>query len=169
MSVVHAGRRIRSRLLVTSLCGALALALPGCNDALSDRPDATSAQAPDVVPLTIRTSDGKQHVYRVEVARTGEQQQRGLMYRRELDRDAGMIFPMVPPRRASFWMANTYIPLDIIFIRADGTIERIASETQPESLTPIESYGPVAAVLELNGGEAARAGIKPGDRVEYAL
>ena len=78
-----------------------------------------------------------------------------------------MIFPFDPPREASFWMRNTMIPLDMIFIRTDGTIANIARETEPYSLDGQPSEGPVAAVLEIAGGRAAELGIEPGDRVSW--
>ena len=118
-------------------------------------------------PLRIDTSHGYRE-YRVEVARTGEQRERGLMFRTSLPKHGGMIFPMSPPRPASFWMKNTLIPLDLVFIRADGTIARIAADCTPYSLALIESGEPVAAVLELAGGQATRDGIKEGDRVVTA-
>ena len=89
------------------------------------------------------------------------------MFRTSVAPGAGMLFPMSPPRPASFWMKNTLIPLDLLFIRADGTIARIAANAVPESLALIESGEPVAAVLELAGGEAARQGIAPGDAVRW--
>ena len=89
------------------------------------------------------------------------------MYREALAPDRGMLFPYDPPQIASFWMKNTLIPLDIIFIRGDGTIARIAANTVPLSLEPVQSLEPVAAVLEIAGGRAAELGIEPGDRVEW--
>jgi len=89
------------------------------------------------------------------------------MFRATLAPDAGMIFPMSPPRYASFWMKNTVIPLDMIFIRADGRIARIAAETTPFSLLPVDSGEPVAAVLELAGGRAAQLGLAEGDKVVW--
>jgi len=89
------------------------------------------------------------------------------MYRTALAPDAGMIFPFDPPRPASFWMRNTYIPLDMLFIRADGTIAVIAANTTPLSLAPVESGEPVAAVLEIAGGQSAALGIHEGDRVSW--
>lgn len=132
------------------------LALSGCKSAVS----ATT------VPLTI-TSAGKVHRFNVEVARTEAEQERGLMFRDRLAPDGGMIFPMSPPRVASFWMKNTVIPLDMIFIRADGTIARIAAETEPYSLTPVSSGEPVAAVLEIAGGRAGELGISEDDKVDW--
>ena len=119
------------------------------------------------VPLTIRTAAGAEHRFTVEVARTAEEQAQGLMNRQSLAADRGMIFPMSPPRDASFWMKNTLIPLDIIFVRADGTIARIEQNTVPLSLEPVMSLEPVAAVLELAGGRTAELGIQAGDRVSW--
>lgn len=91
----------------------------------------------------------------------------GLMFRTALAPDRGMIFPMDPPRDASFWMRNTLIPLDMIFVRADGSIANIAANTVPYSEEPMRSDGPVAAVLEIAGGRCAELGIQPGDKVKW--
>ena len=115
------------------------------------------------VPLTI-TSGKRVARFRTEVARTAEQQEKGLMFRRKLGPSEAMIFPMKPPRFASFWMKNTVIPLDIIFIRPNGTIHRIAN-ARALDLSPVQSYEPVAAVLEIAAGRAAQLGIREGDRV----
>ena len=123
------------------------------------------AQA-SLVQVTIKTSTAVRK-FRVEVARTADEQARGLMFRESLPEDGGMIFPMSPPRFASFWMKNTVIPLDMIFIRSDGTIARIAAETVPYSLAPVDSGEPVAAVLELAGGKAASLGISEDDVVTW--
>jgi len=128
------------------------------------------AQSPaglDQVELTI-VSNGRRHRFTVEVARTAEEQAMGLMYRNALAPDRGMIFPMDPPRPAAFWMRNTLIPLDMIFVRADGTIANIAANTVPLSEQPVGSDGPVAAVLEIAGGRAGELGIKPGDQVRWS-
>jgi uncharacterized membrane protein (UPF0127 family) len=87
------------------------------------------------------------------------------MYVRELPPDRGMVFPFAPARVVSFWMKNTYIPLDMLFIRADGRILRIAENTEPLSERNIPSGGPVRAVLEVIGGTAKKLGIAAGDRV----
>jgi uncharacterized protein len=110
------------------------------------------------VPLTIR-SGNRTHQFIVEVAATPEQQERGLMFRKSLAGDRGMIFPYDPPSDVSFWMKNTLIPLDIIFIRADGTIVRI-THAKSLDLSPLPAGEPVAAVLEIRGGRAAELGIK---------
>ncbi len=122
----------------------------------------------DQVPLTITTTKGKKLRFTVEVARTEAQQAQGLMNRASLAPDRGMIFLYDPPVAASFWMKNTLIPLDMIFIRADGTIARIEANTVPLSLEPVLAGEPVAAVLELTGGRSAELGIGPGARVEWA-
>ncbi len=126
----------------------------------------TAAQHLKAVPLTI-TTPSRALRYRVEVARTPDQQEIGLMFRKAMAADAGMIFPMQPPRFASFWMKNTLIALDIVFVRPDGTISSIAANAPPLSLATIDSFEPIGAVLELKGGEAARAGIGPGDKVRW--
>ena len=117
------------------------------------------------VPLTIMSASGT-HDFTVDVAATPEQQQRGLMFVRSLPPDGGMIFPYDPPQPIGFWMKNTLIPLDLIFIRADGTIARIAT-AKPHDETTIRSGEPVAAVLEIAGGRAAELGIREGDRVSW--
>ncbi len=119
-----------------------------------------------LTPLTI-TQDGKAHAFRVEVARTGEEQQKGLMGRTTLPKDGGMLFPFAAPKIATFWMKNTLIPLDMIFIRKDGSIDRIAENTVPESLAPVASGGEVVAVLELAGGTAAALGIDESATVSW--
>ncbi len=149
------------------LLGAFALAsvaVSACAPTHTKSPPAVAKLA--LVPLDIATAKGVLH-YKVEVARTGDEQARGLMFRTSLRPHGGMIFPMVPVRFASFWMKNTLIPLDIIFIRYDGTIESIAANARPQDLTPIESGEPVAAVLEIIGGGAAKEGIAPGDKVSW--
>jgi uncharacterized membrane protein (UPF0127 family) len=120
----------------------------------------------ELIPLEIR-SNGKVHRFTVEVARSEQEQEQGLMYRQSLAPDRGMLFPFIPPRPASFWMKNTYIPLDMIFVRADGTIARIADNTVPQSLEPVQVGEPVLAVLELVGGRAAELGISDSDRVSW--
>jgi uncharacterized membrane protein (UPF0127 family) len=118
------------------------------------------------LPLTVRSASGT-HRFTVEIARTPEEQANGLMHRQSLAPDRGMLFPYEPPQPASFWMKNTLIPLDMIFIRPDGTIARIVANTVPLSLDPVPSLEPVAAVLELAGGRAAELGIREGDRVSW--
>lgn len=118
------------------------------------------------MPLAIESS-GKTHRFIVEVAQTEEQQAQGLMFRQSLAPDRGMLFPRNPPGDASFWMKNTLIPLDIIFIRPDGTIGRIAENAAPMSLDPVVSLEPVMAILEIPGGRSSQLGIKQGDKVSW--
>ena len=112
---------------------------------------------------------GKDHPIDIEIAETAEEKALGLMYRTSLADDRGMLFPHRPPQEAAMWMRNTYIPLDMVFIRADGIVHRIEARTEPMSERIIASEGPVAAVLELAGGAAGRLGLKPGDRVRHPL
>lgn len=119
-----------------------------------------------VVPLTITAKTGA-HKFKVEVAGTTEEQAKGLMFRTAMGADEGMIFPMDPPRMASFWMRNTVIPLDLIFIGKDHKILNIAANAVPYDETPLISSGRVIGVLELNGGRAAQLGIAAGDKVEW--
>ena len=119
-----------------------------------------------VIPLSV-THAGKKHAFRVEIAKTEQEQGKGLMFRTAMGADEGMIFPMNPPRDASFWMRNTVIPLDIIFIGSDHRILNIAANAVPYDETPLPSSGAVSGVLELNGGRAAALGIAPGDKVEW--
>lgn len=119
-----------------------------------------------VVPLTV-VSGGKSHVFRVEVAASEAEQARGLMFRTAMGTDEGMIFPEKTPRRAAFWMRNTVIPLDLLFIGPDHRVLNIAADAVPYDETPLPSTGPVIAVLELNAGRAAALGIAPGDRVDW--
>lgn len=136
------------------------LALGGCNNQAAGDGGASATAQPALidVPLTI-TQGTTVHRFTVEVARTTEEQARGLMFRTELAATGGMVFPFEYPRIASFWMRNTLIPLDILFVRADGTIDRIAESTVPQDETPVASGGEVSAVLELAGGTTARLGI----------
>ena len=114
--------------------------------------------------LEIATKSGV-HIFSVEMATTEDEKQKGLMYRKELADGKGMLFDFSPEQPISMWMKNTYISLDMIFIRADGRIQRIAENTQTESDRIIPSGGPVRAVLEVVAGTAKKFGIAAGDRV----
>jgi uncharacterized membrane protein (UPF0127 family) len=120
----------------------------------------------DVIPLTI-SQNGKAYAFRVEVARTVEEQQKGLMFRTSMGPDEGMLFPSDVPAVRRFWMKNTVIPLDIVFIGPDHLISNIAANAVPYSEEPIPSAGAAIAVLELNGGRARQLGIMPGARVTW--
>jgi uncharacterized membrane protein (UPF0127 family) len=145
---------------------AAAAALMSCSpQAAVPAPLERSPAGLDQVALTIQSS-GNVHHFTVEVARTPAEQQRGLMFRESLAPDRGMIFPYDPPQPVAFWMKNTLIPLDMIFIRADGTIANIETAV-PLSLDSVPSAGDAAAVLEIAGGRSAELGIKAGDKVDW--
>jgi len=114
-------------------------------------------------------SAGSTHAFEVWIADTPDRQRQGLMYVRDLPAGQGMLFVNETPRISSFWMKNTYIPLDILFIDARGRIVAIFANTRPLSLEPVGPSSPVLAVLELRGGEAARRGIREGDRVRHPV
>ena len=149
-------------------------ALTACSPMAADAGQKAAAAAParhpesglEVVSLTITSANGR-HPFRVEVARSEPEQAKGLMFRTVMGANAGMIFPMEPARQASFWMKNTVIALDLVFIGPDRRIESIAASAVPYSLSPISSKGAVSAVLELNGGRAAQLGLAPGDVVGW--
>jgi len=150
----------------------VAVALAACraepaSNASQPVPPRAAPSGLEVVPLTIHSGE-RVHRFMIEVARTPEQQEQGLMFRERLGADEGMIFPFSFPRPASFWMRNTLIPLDMLFVREDGTIARIAANTVPLSEETVTSRGElVAAVLELRGGRSAELGIAEGDRVSW--
>lgn len=129
--------------------------LAGCAD---------ESDALPVETITIDTHHGPQR-FSVEIAADARSQERGLMYRREMDPNAGMIFVLDRPQFITFWMKNTYIPLDMLFVRPDGTISTIEPNAVPMSEDPIPSAEPVSAVIEINGGRAHDLDIRPGDRV----
>ncbi len=162
------------RIFAARTFAAMALALAACSPYADGAAPAaareTSARHPEsglpVVPLIVHRG-GTKLSFKVEVAKTGAEQGRGLMFRTALGPNEGMIFPMEPPRQAAFWMKNTVIPLDIIFIGPDGRILNIARNTEPYSERPVPSAGDVKGVLELRGGRAAELGIVPGDKVSW--
>jgi uncharacterized membrane protein (UPF0127 family) len=127
-----------------------------------------SARAATFQPLEIVTKSGV-HVFSVEMATTEEEKTTGLMYRKELPDGKGMLFDFSPEQQVSMWMKNTYISLDMIFIRADGRILRIAENTEPLSTRIISSGGLAKGVLEVIAGTAQKYGIRPGDRVAHPL
>ena len=128
----------------------------------------SGAQAASIQPLEIVTKTGVQ-VFSVEMATTEEEKTTGLMYRKELADGKGMLFDFTPEQEVSMWMKNTYISLDMIFIRADGRILRIAENTEPMSTKIIPSRGLAKGVLEVIAGTAQKYGIAPGDRIAHPL
>jgi hypothetical protein len=114
--------------------------------------------------LSVQTSSGE-HLFTIEIARTSQEQALGLMHRRDLAPDYAMLFPFEQPREASFWMRDTYVSLDMVFIAEGGAVHRIERGTEPLSLRSVPSRGPVIAVLEFVAGTADRIGLAPGDLV----
>jgi uncharacterized protein len=148
-------------LLFFMLIGTASLAKP-----MTPSPDAGIAQNLPTQVLRL-VSSGKTHKFTVMMARTTAEQEVGMMWQLEIAPSHGMLFPLDTTRPAAFWMRNTLIPLDIIFIRKNGQIANIAANATPQSLKPIPSNGPINAVLEIAGGRAAELGIKPGDVVRW--
>ena len=131
-------------------------------------PAAAQLQRFPTAELTIETAKDR-HKFNVEVASTPAQWEQGLMFRQSLAPDAGMLFDFKAPSPISMWMKNTLIPLDMLFIDAQGRIINIAERTVPGSLAPVSAAGPARAVLELTAGTAFRLGIRPGDRVLHPI
>jgi uncharacterized protein len=117
--------------------------------------------------LTIETRHNIKHKFKVELAITEEEQEKGLMFRTSLAQDAGMLFYMGKERVISMWMRNTMIPLDMLFIDKNGLIIKIEKNTTPYSLNSLSSGNPASAVLELNGGISDRLALEAGDKVYY--
>ena len=122
------------------------------------------ARAADQATIEIVSASGV-HAFAVELATNDAERERGLMFRKELPEGQGMLFDFQRDQPVAFWMHNTYIPLDMMFIRSDGLIVRIEENAKPQSDDLIPSGSPVRAVLEVIGGTSRRLGIKPGDRV----
>ena len=122
-----------------------------------------------VSELTIETESGQRHEFRVFEALTPPDRSRGLMYVEELGEREGMIFFSGASAVSSIWMKNTPIPLDVLFVRADGTVSSIAADMIPYSRRPVSSREPVLATVEIYGGTCKKLGIHPGDRVYHYL
>lgn len=147
------------------------LLVGGCSGSDSTAGAAKADVADARIAVTIDSANGA-HVFDVEVAKTTAEQQRGLMFRTDIPKDGGMLFAPYPPeggppKDANFWMKDTPTPLDIVYIRADRSIARIAENTVPFSESMIPSGEPIAAVLEINGGRASELGIAEGDKVRW--
>lgn len=119
--------------------------------------------------LVIVTHDGRRLDFDVEMALTPEQQVTGLMFRKSVPENGGMLFDWGKPQESQMWMRNTLVPLDMVFINQDGTIRSIAENTVPESMAIIDSRGPVRATLELAAGVTAKLDIRVGDKVETRI
>jgi uncharacterized membrane protein (UPF0127 family) len=129
---------------------------------------AQDAPLSKIEPLTIATEDDA-FMFTVEIADTDDLRARGLMFRQRLPEDRGMLFDFGAPRQVSMWMKNTYISLDMLFIRPDGTIAYIAENTVPKSLDTVGVSEPVLGVLELAGGVTRKLGIRAGDKVYHRM
>jgi uncharacterized membrane protein (UPF0127 family) len=155
-----AAMKRRLLLLASSLLPAVASAQPGV-----DRPQPRLREE----PLVIVGRDGTRHEFRVEMAVRPEDQTIGMMFRTSMQPNEGMLFDWGSPRESAMWMRNTLIPLDMVFIAADGRVHRIHERAVPQSLATIESRGPVRATLELQGGTAERLNLRVGDRVLHRI
>jgi uncharacterized membrane protein (UPF0127 family) len=155
-----------SGIAVAVLAGLLALA-PVLTASAPAHAQAAPAAATEA--LAVVTASGQRHPFQVEVMRNDEQRAKGLMFRRFMPADRGMLFDFQRVAPVSMWMQNTYIPLDMLFIRADGTVARIEEHTEPLSTRTIPSGEPVLGVLEINAGVSAQLGIKAGDRIEHPM
>lgn len=142
-------------------------ALPWMNTFIDLVPPAYAKMRQDT--LKIISAGGAEHSFTIELATTEQEKALGLMFRTELTDSQGMLFPYAAERGLQMWMHNTYIPLDMLFIRSDGTIVRIEERAEPLSDRVISSGAPVLAVLEIPGGASARLGIKAGDKVRYPI
>ena len=155
------GRRVWLALVLAVGLAAAGAVAPGPSRA-QDRPDFARST------VTIETKHGK-HVFKVEMAVTPRELAYGLMFRRKMPLDEGMLLVYDPPEQASIWMKNTILPLDIVFIDPKGRIESIFHGAKPHSLEAMPSKGVVGAVLELNAGVVRILGIEPGDIVRHKL
>jgi uncharacterized membrane protein (UPF0127 family) len=158
---VGALRPLRLAFVFAAILAAPILVAPAVIGPVRAETPAIAAERLEVVTAKARTS------FEVEIVDTEESRARGLMFRRTMADDHGMLFDFRREEPVWFWMKNTYLPLDMIFARADGTIVSIARDATPLSEAPIAAGGPVRFVLEVNAGLAARLGLAPGDRLVH--
>jgi uncharacterized protein len=157
---------VKRRILLSMLATALPLTagrMAVGKEANGPQPDLPKEK------LAIVGQDGKTHDFTVEMALTEDQQETGEMFRKSVPADGGMLFVWEIPEESRMWMKNTLVPLDMVFINADGKIRAIAENTTPESLTDIDSRGPVKATLELQGGITEKLNIRVGDTVKQRV
>ena len=160
------------RTMVAMLASCLAMSCSPAPNGSGNRAEPVADEAGPqhlaTVPLVIRHGElAPDRRLAVEIALTPQQQEKGLMHRTDLGAGEGMLFPMVPPRMPSFWMKDTPLSLDIVFIRTDGGIARIISGAKPNDPTPLFAEVPVAGVLELRSGEAKRLALDEGDKISW--
>jgi hypothetical protein len=156
-------RPLLAALLVATFAGVSGAALGQYREPTGPQPELPKEK------LVIVTRDGARHEFTVEMAVALEQQVTGEMFRTSVPPDGGMLFDWQAARESDMWMRNTLVPLDMVFINADGTIRSIAENTVPESLAVIPSRGPVRATLEVAAGTTARLDIRVGDKVEQRI
>lgn len=156
---------VRSLFLVMAF---VALVIPACR---AEQPASGQQGLPTDTLAIVSAENSARHVFRIEIADTVESRTIGLMFREKMDDDAGMLFVFdeQEERERAFWMKNTLIPLDMVFIHKDGKIGHIHPMARPRDLTRVPSNGPTFSVLEINGGMAARLGIRPGDMVHHKI
>jgi uncharacterized membrane protein (UPF0127 family) len=159
-------RVLSRRALLGLLALALAAPLPACKSPGAQR-EATGAAPGEASAAVVIDTGARKVTFRVELARTDAEREKGLMYRQKLDADAGMLFLFERTAMQTFWMKNTLIPLDMIFIRPDRTIAGIVEKAEPLTLSPRGVGEPTQFVLEIGGGLAAQVGIRAGQRVEF--
>lgn len=150
----------RLLLLASLLAPVVAFAQPGVNQPQPRLP---------LQDLVVVTRDGTRHVFHTEMALAPDQQMVGMMFRTSMAPDDAMLFDWGQPRESSMWMRNTLIPLDMLFVAADGRIHRIHERAVPQSLATIDSRGPVRATIEIQGGTAERLNLRVGDRVIHPI
>jgi uncharacterized protein len=155
---MHVSVRHGRRFVLTASIGAALFAL-----------SPTSAEQPAKIEAVIVETETGSTLFMAEIADTPELRQRGLMFRHRLPPDSAMLFDFIDPRPVSMWMKNTYVSLDMVFIRPDGTIAAIAENTVPRSETPVGTEEPVRGVLEVVAGTARRLGLEPGDVVRHRI
>jgi uncharacterized membrane protein (UPF0127 family) len=143
---------------ILALAAAASLATAGC----------ATAASPRLEPVDVVTDKGRTR-FMVEVVDNDVTRAQGLMFRKSLAPDRGMLFKFPAPREVAFWMRNTLIPLDIIYIKADGRVLSIVRNARPLDETPLPSGGPILGVLEVAGGRAAEIGLLPGDRIVHRM
>ena len=146
----------------------LLAALPAATPSRAAEPTGPQPTLP-TEKLVFVTRDGKRHEFSVEMALTPDHQEIGEMFRSSVPDKGGMLFDMGPPHEIRMWMKNTLVPLDMVFITADGTILSIAENTVPQSLATVSSHGAARAVVELAGGTTARLNIRVGDKVQQRI
>ncbi|PSC05674.1 hypothetical protein SLNSH_06750 [Alsobacter soli] len=154
---------------ITSLRRAVGSAVLPALIALAVTASSAAAWAESALEKLVVVTAGGPRAFEVEVMRTEQERAKGLMFRRYMPEDRGMLFDFKETQPVMMWMKDTFIPLDMVFIRKDGTIARIAENTEPHSTRTISSGEPVYAVLEINAGVSAKLGMKPGDAVQHPL